>query len=280
MSSYERYHRTAAHYDATRWAAGHEIILGCLAQAPVPLGELLLLDAGCGTGNYARALLPHVRRIEALDLEPAMLARAREKLAAEAAAGRIAFHHGSVLELPFADGSFDGVMINQMLHHLPGTAGDPFAGWRRALAECARVLRPGGVLTVNTCSHLQLEQAYWYYALIPEAAARLKARYLDLDPLEEELRRHGLAPRGRFVPVDLVLMGEAYFDPRGPRDPAWRAGDSTWALVEEEELARALARLAELEAEGELEAFLRARDAMRPRIGQLTILRAEKGGTA
>ncbi len=276
MSSYEHYHRTAAHYDATRWAAGHEIILGCLAQAPVPLSEFRLLDAGCGTGNYARTLLRHVGRIEALDLEAAMLARARQKLAAEEAAGRISFHRGSVLALPFPDAAFDGVMINQMLHHLPGAPGDPFAGWRRALAECARVLRPGGVLTVNTCSHLQLEQGYWYYALIPEAVARLRARYLDLDPLEEELRRHGLVPRGRFVPTDLLLMGVAYFDPGGPRDPAWRAGDSTWALVEEEELARALARLAELEARGELEAFLRERDAMRPRIGQLTVLGAEK----
>jgi len=274
VSSYERYDRTAAHYDATRWAAGHEILLGCLAQAARPLARMRLLDAGCGTGNYARLLVERVARIEAVDLEPAMLARARDKLAEARRAGRIGFHRASVLALPFPDASFDGVMANQMLHHLPGRAGDPFWGWRRALAEFARVLRPGGVLAITTCSHLQLEKGYWYYALIPQAAARLRARYLDLGPLEAELRRLGLTPRGRFVPTDLVLMGEAYFDPRGPLDPSWRAGDSAWALVEEEELARALDTLSRLAAAGGLAEFLRTRDALRPEIGQMTVLYA------
>jgi ubiquinone/menaquinone biosynthesis C-methylase UbiE len=82
MSSYEHYDKTAAHYDRTRWPIGAEIIVGCLAQGRVPLAEMTLLDAGCGTGNYALALLPHVARIEALDRSAGMLeVRAHEDIA-------------------------------------------------------------------------------------------------------------------------------------------------------------------------------------------------------
>lgn len=276
VSAYERYAVTAASYDDTRWAAGQEVILGCLAQAATPLASMTLLDAGCGTGNYARALIDRVGRIEALDLEPAMLQRARAKLEGEAASGRIRFHRGSVLELPFEDASFDGVMVNQMLHHLPGEPGDPLAGYRRAFAEFARVLRPGGVLTVNSCAPHQLDGGYWYYALIPEAARRIRERFPPLRQLRELLEARGLEWRGSFAPLDLVLMGEAYFDPRGPFDPVWRAGDSTFALVTPEELARALATLRRLEEEGRLERFLAEQDAEREKLGQIVIFHARR----
>ena len=81
MSSYERYDETAAHYDRTRWPIGAEIIVGCLAQGGVPLADMTVLDAGCGTGNYLRALLPRVARIEALDRSAGMLKIAAPKLA-------------------------------------------------------------------------------------------------------------------------------------------------------------------------------------------------------
>ncbi len=276
MSAYERYAVTAASYDDTRWAAGQEVILGCLAQADGSLASMTLLDAGCGTGNYARALIDRVGRIEALDLEPAMLERAKAKLRGEEAAGRIRFHRGSVTELPFADAAVDGVMVNQMLHHLPGEPGDPLAGYRRAFAEFARVLRPGGVLVVNSCAPHQLDRGYWYYALIPEAARRIRERFPPLVTLRGMLEEEGMEWRGSFAPLDLVLMGEAYFDPRGPLDPVWRAGDSTFALVTPEELERALATLRRLEAEGRLERFLAEQDAEREKVGQITVFYARK----
>ena len=67
MSSYEDYTTTSAHYDATREPIGTEVILGCLARGGRPLVEQVLVDAGCGTGNYSAALLGHVARIEAID---------------------------------------------------------------------------------------------------------------------------------------------------------------------------------------------------------------------
>ena len=274
MSSYEQYDNTAAHYDRTRRPIGVEIIVGCLAQGRAPLAEMTVLDAGCGTGNYARALLRHVLRIEALDRSPGMLEVARRKLADAIEEGRVALHQGSIDALPLADASVDGIMINQVLHHLPY---DLDAGWRahrRVLGECARVLRPGGVLVINTCSHAQTEQGFWTFHLIPRARAEILRRLMPLDALAAALDECGMAPRGRFVPVDALLQGEDYLDPRGPLCAEWRAGDSIWALVSDAELAEVEQKLRDLDARGALEAYVAERDSPRLQIGQTTFLYA------
>ena len=220
MSSYESYDQRAAHFDRTRGPTGVEIIVGCLAQAGRPLAEMTLLDAGCGTGNYSRALLDYVARIEAVDLSAGMLEVARRKLGAEEARARTAFHQASIDALPLADDAVDGVMLNQVLHHLPD---DPAAGWpahRRVLRELARVLRPGGVCVINSCSHAQIEQGFWPYQLIPAARALMLRRLMPLAGLEAALDEFGVAARGRFVPVDAVLQGADYLDPRGRFAPS------------------------------------------------------------
>ena len=52
----------------------------------------------------------------------------------------------------------------------------------------------------------------------------------------------------------------------------WRAGDSIWALVEAAELAEVERKLRDLHQRGELEAYVAEHDAMRPQIGQITLL--------
>jgi ubiquinone/menaquinone biosynthesis C-methylase UbiE len=272
MSSYEQYDRTSAHYDWTRWPIGAEIIVGCLAQGRVPVAEMTVLDAGCGTGNYVRALLPHVARIEALDRSPGMLEVARRKLADTVADGRVTLHRGSIDALPLAAASVDGIVINQVLHHLPD---DPEAGWtahRRVFGECARVLRADGVLVINTCSHVQTEQGFWPFHLIPRARDEILRRLMPLDILERALRDCGIEPRGRFVPIDALVQGEEYLDPRGPLRAEWRAGDSIWALVDEAELAKVERTLCDLDARSDLEAYVAWHDARRLQIGQVTFL--------
>ncbi len=276
MSSFEKYDETSRHYDATRLAVGHEIILGCLADHEKPLHELRVLDAGCGTGAYSAALVERVAHIDALDLSQGMLAQARAKLAGHAQAGRIGFHQGSITELPFEDGAFDAVSINQVVHHL-GDAGEDFVRLRQVIGEFARVLRPGGVLVMNHCSQEQLRDAYWYYRLTPRAHDAVRRNFAPLESLQEFLADAGFAPRGSFVPVDAICQGAAYFDGRGPLDKKWRDGDSFWALVEEQELAAALEKVRSLYEAGELDAFVAEHDARRPSIGQITFVCAVRG---
>ncbi len=274
MSSYEDYTQKSGNYDKTREPVGTEILVGCFAHAPVPLDRTVVLDAGCGTGSYSEALLGYVGRIEAVDLNPGMLEVAARKLAW--AGDRISFHSSRIDELPFEDATLDGVMINQVLHHLPDDAAGSFPAHRKVFREFARVLKPGGILTVSTCSQEQLRHGYWYYHLIPEAADTLKNRYIPLDELLEILDDSGLAHRGSFAPTDATVQGKSYFDPSGPLSKEWRDGDSVWSLVAEDHLNRAFSRIRKLEERGELETYLARNDAPRTHIGQVTVLFASR----
>jgi SAM-dependent methyltransferase len=274
VSSYETYDVTSQNYDQTRIPVGAEIILGCLTRQGRPLADLTVLDAGCGTGSYSKAIVGHVGRIEALDMSQGMLAEARAKHEAEAADGRIDFHQGSISELPFDSGSLDGVMINQVLHHLPDDAAAGYPLHRQAFAEFARVLKPGGTLTINSCSQDQISDAYWYYHLAPRGRGTMAAGFVPLDAIEAMLGDVGLTPRGRFVPVDAICQGAAYFHSRGPLEKPWRDGDSFWARVDEDELAEALVMVRDLDAAGTLDAFIAEHDKPRRHLGQITFLAA------
>ena len=268
MSAYENYTAVSVDYDRTRIPVGVEIILGCLASGGRPLASLRLLDAGCGTGSYAAALRRFVGAIDAVDLNPSMLDVARVKL--DGAPGYpVALHEAGIDALPFEDACFDAVMVNQVLHHLPDSPGDGWPMLRRVLAELARVLRPGGAAVVNTCSHEQLRHGWWYATLVPDAVETMRRRHADTEELTGVLADAGLAPRGRFVQADAVVQGDAYFDGRGPLDPAWRRGDSIWSAVSTSELRQALDRIRDLDEAGTLDAFVAEHDRMRPSVGQV-----------
>ena len=107
--------------------------------AEVPRGARLL-DVGCGGGHLAI----HVARrrpdvhVVGVDLSPPQVARATARAARAGVAAR--FVTGSALDLPFADGGFDGVYSVASIKHWPDQA--------RGLRESARVVRPGGALAV------------------------------------------------------------------------------------------------------------------------------------
>ena len=268
MSAYEDYTAVSADYDRTRTPVGVEIILGCLASGDRPLASLRLLDAGCGTGSYTAVLRRYVGEIDAVDLNPSMLEVARAKLARTSGCP-VALHEAGIDALPFEDACFDAVMVNQVLHHLPDSRPDGWPMLRRVLGELARVLRPGGVAVINTCSHEQLRRGWWHASLVPGAVEAMRRCHADTDELDSLLDAAGLAPRGRFVPSDAVLQGDAYFDGRGPLDPAWRRGDSLWSVISDAELNRALDRIRALDDAGTLDAFVAEHDRMRSSVGQV-----------
>ena len=268
MSAYENYTAASADYDRTRIPVGVEIILGCLVSGGRSLASLRLLDAGCGTGSYSVALRRYAGAIDAVDLNPSMLGVARSKVDATPGCP-VALHEARIDALPFEDACFDAVMVNQVLHHLPDSPHDGWPTLRRVLGEFARVLRPGGAAVINTCSHEQLRRGWWHASLVPEAVETMRRRHADTEVMTGLLTEAGLAPRGRFVPADAVLQGDAYFDGRGPLDPAWRRGDSLWSVVSESELEQALDRIRALDEAGALDAFVAEQDRMRPSVGQI-----------
>ena len=98
-----------------------------------------LLDIGTGTGRLLELLAPRVTSGLGVDASRAMLALARARLA-RAGLSHCGVRLADMYRLPLPDAAFDTAVVQMVLHH----AEDPAA----ALAEAARVLRPGGLLVV------------------------------------------------------------------------------------------------------------------------------------
>jgi len=92
-----------------------------------------LLDAGGGTGRVAKALRPYVGSVIVADVSHGMLTQAHQKGLVTASA--------ETEQLPFADGSFDRVLMVDALHHVVHQ-GD-------TVHELYRVLKPGGRLVIE-----------------------------------------------------------------------------------------------------------------------------------
>jgi len=276
MSSYEDYSRTSASYDGTRPAQGVGIIRDALSRNTVPLESQVLLDAGCGTGQYTQALINDVAQITAIDLNEAMLNAAKDKLRGRTGSGRLVFHQASLEDLPIDSHSVDAVMVNQVLHHV---ADDPEKDWlehQRIFAELARVLKPGGIIVINSCGHTQLRLGFWFYHLIPGAIERICRRTCDPKVLAELLEVAGFSQVKRTVDPEIVMQDLSYFRAEDVFDPNWRSGDSIWALATPDELETALAEARRLAEAGELESFMHHHDAERTTVGQLTFSSAQK----
>lgn len=113
--------------------------LARLVELAAPRPTDRALDVSTGGGHTALALAPHVARVTASDLTPAMLAAARRHLTAQHVAN-VDYVVADAEHLPFLDASFDVVTVRIAPHH--------YADAARAVREMARVLVPGGRLVV------------------------------------------------------------------------------------------------------------------------------------
>ena len=107
----------------------------------VPLNGARIVEAGCGAAHLARALVQRFAGADVLGLEVDERQLAAN-LAAPAVPGLL-FAHAGAQAMPLADASVDGALMLKSLHHVPMDLMDA------ALAELARVLRPGGWLYVS-----------------------------------------------------------------------------------------------------------------------------------
>lgn len=265
----------AAAYVASRVPVGVQIVFGAFASTARPLAEMILLDAGCGVGLYTAPIALRVAHVLALDRSDAMLAQARAQGDAHGATN-VTFLTGSIESMPVDDCSVDGVLINQVLHHLETGLNPRFPGHRRAIAEAYRVLKPGGVLVVNACTHLQLQRGFWYYSLIPRARDASLQRCASSSALSEMLMEARFNEEERIVPLKQPLLGASHFESEGPLHARWREADSIWSLVSPEELASAKATCNRLSRSGRLGDYMHAHDAERLNVGQCTFFIASK----
>lgn len=143
------------------------------------------LDAGCGGGRNAIAMARlGAAKVVGVDLGIAGIADARKR---GAGMDGVSFLEASIESLPFPDDSFDVVWCAGVLMH----TGDP----ESALAELARVLRPGGLIYLLVYATGGLR---WpLVSLLRPIAAEI-----GLPSIEAAVTRAGLAPNKRRTFVD------------------------------------------------------------------------------
>jgi SAM-dependent methyltransferase len=189
------------------WFRRHEAAYHWLAGA-LPVPGAVVVEAGCGEG-YGGQLLADAAAalVVGLDLDLATL-----RHAAVAYPG-VPFAAANLVALPLADGAVDLVVSSQVVEHL----------WDqdRFVAECARVLRPGGRLVVTTPNRLTFPPGNAFHS-----------RELDATELSALVRRHlevrsvlGLRPGPRLA-ADQAKNGDlvaAQVAAAGDPDDALRA---------------------------------------------------------
>lgn len=98
------------------------------------------LELGCGQGAGTKIILDvfGASRVDAFDLDPRMVERARRLVGGDA---RVRLWVGDATRIDAPDRTYDAVFDFAIVHHIPD--------WRRALREVHRVLRPGGTFFVE-----------------------------------------------------------------------------------------------------------------------------------
>lgn len=177
--------------------------LAVLAKLIRPQPHWRMLDVATGAGHTALTFAPHVAHVTATDITAPMLGKTAE-LAAARGFTNVEPRLADAEALPFDDATFDLVTCRLALHHFPHAA--------QAIAEFARVLKPGGTLgftdniTVpdkaaagyyNAFEKLRDPSHHWVYPLarLEKVFARAGFSIRETRRLSKELEFHAWADR-------------------------------------------------------------------------------------
>lgn len=181
-----------------------------------------VLDVGCGTGNYARAL-QQASGCAMLGIEPSDAMRSKADLAATWEV----LLAGSAAHLPLPDSSVDLIYSTDVIHHVP----DRMIFFQ----EAARVLKSGGLLATVTDSHEDIRQRRPLSSHFPETIEIEMQRYPAMPTLQAEMAAAGFSN----LRVARVWRDYALRDAQAYRDKAY----SSLLLIDEDAFQRGIARL-------------------------------------
>ncbi len=201
--------------------------------------DSVLLDMGCGTGNYTAALQQLAESVVGIDKSIGMIEQAQAKFPA------LRLICGDITSLPFSSGTFDGASAIQVLHHVETK--------ETFIREVHRVLRKEAYIAIHSCSHRQM-RAFWFYHYFPKGLEVDLARIPDSLEVALLLERIGFLDVGIEICYrDVVVAHEA---PEDYLDKNYRDGISTFALLTNEDIEFGCKRLQEDIASGVVESIV------------------------
>lgn len=210
---------------ATPYALHRDIHPGVLAEIIVGANvtaHTRVLDVGCGTGNYARALQQETGcQISGIEPSDAMRANAMD------AANWDALVPGSAETLGFPDASFDLVMSTDVIHHV----GDRPAFFREAL----RVLAARGRIATVTDSREDIARRRPLSSHFPETIEVEQRRYPTIETLQAEMSAAGF----QALPLGHAEMAYDLAQIAAYRDRAF----SSLHIIDEDAFGRGIARM-------------------------------------
>lgn len=241
LSSYCNYNEAFTEYDQVRRPNGLRELLQIFKQTDIALEEQKVLEGGFGTGAYIDHIRHYVREVHGVEGSSEGFRQASQKMGN---ATNVHLQVGDILRLPFSHDSFHVYMVNQVLHHLDTEPGYP--NLNVFLRESRRVLKPGGVLTINTCSREQLDPdcgVYWNFAYMEKAARALQARIVPIDELISRMEALQFTAIDTTIPFGTLFHERYYDDPNMVLEPGFQKGDSAYCFLSQEEIEVANARI-------------------------------------
>jgi len=274
ISSYCNYNEAFTIYDQLRQPNGLRELLQIFRQTDIPIEKQKVLDGGFGTGAYIDYIRHYVKEVYGVESSDEGFEQALRKIGN---ASNVYLQVGDILSLTFSNDSFHVYMVNQVLHHLDTKPGYP--NLNVFLRESRRVLKPGGVLTINTSSQEQLNPcsgAYWNYKYIEKSVRAMKACFIPIDELISRIDKLQFTDIKATIPSGRIFHERYYNDPYIVLEPDFQKGDSVYCFSSREEIEAANARICSGLEDGSVYEEMKRAAGRAAEIGEAVIISARK----
>ena len=273
-SSYCNYNDSFISYDQNRQPNGLQEILNIFEQTRIPVKEQTVLEGGFGTGAYIDHIRHHMKEIYGVEGSEQGYEETKQKIRD---AGNVHLQIGNILDLSFSDDFFDGYMVNQVLHHLDTEPSYP--NLLLFLKESRRVLKPDGVLTINTSSQEQLNPhsgSYWNYKYIEKAALAIQTRYIPVPELISRLEELEFTDIETTIPSGKLFQEQYYRDPRLVLESDFQKADSIYCFYTEKQISDATTQIRSGINDGSVYEHMEYAATRAKKIGEAIIISARK----